>query len=263
MLRLGSTASQNHMTLCRELAKLFRRQGIAFDWVLYSSYDAMVDAFVRKEIDLAWNGPLSYVKMKRLVNNACQNVVMRDVDVNFTTQFITFPDSGITSVNDLLGKRFAFGSRSSVQAGLLAYHFLKEAGIHPGSDLASCTFFDEREAVSSADERDVIERVRNHEYDAGAVSRRTLEVMEEQGALLPESVRVFWSSPGYSHCCFTAHSDLDPSLARKVTELFLSVDDGDPVGQAVLEAEACRTFIPGINEGYEILEKVAEEEGLV
>ena len=263
MLRLGSTASDSHMTLSRELETLFRRQGIAFDWVLYSSYDALVDAFARKEIDLAWNGPLSYVKMKRLVNNACQNVVMRDVDVNFMTQFITFPDSGITSVEDLSGKRFAFGSRSSVQAGLLAYHFLQEAGMNPESDLAACTFFDERQAGSSSDERDVIERVRNQEYDAGAVSKRTLEVMAEQGALPPSSVRVFWTSPGYSHCCFTAHSDLDRSLARKVTDLFLAVDDGDPVGKALLEAEACSSFVPGINEGYEILEKVAEEEGLV
>ena len=61
MLRLGATASDSHMTLCRELEKMFRRHGIAFDWVLYSGYDAMVDAFARKEIDLAWNGPLSYV----------------------------------------------------------------------------------------------------------------------------------------------------------------------------------------------------------
>jgi len=128
---------------------------------------------------------------------------------------------------------------------------------------AACTFFDERQASGSFDERDVIERVRNREYDAGAVSRRTLEVMTEQGALPPDSVRVFWSSPGYSHCCFTAHSDLDPSLARKVTDVFLSVNDRDPVGKAVLEAEACSTFVSGTIEGYEVLEKVAEAEGLI
>ena len=99
--------------------------------------------------------------MKRLVNDACQNVVMRDVDVNFTTQFITWPDSGITRMEDLRGKRLAFGSRSSVQAGLLAYHFLKEAGINPERDLATCTFVDERLGSGPSDERVVIERVRN------------------------------------------------------------------------------------------------------
>jgi ABC-type phosphate/phosphonate transport system substrate-binding protein len=79
-------------------------------------------------------------------------------------------------MEDLRGKRLAFGSRSSVQAGLLAYHFLKEAGINPERDLAACTFVDERQASGSSDERDVMERVRNREYDAGAVSRRMFAV---------------------------------------------------------------------------------------
>lgn len=263
MIRLGATASHSHMALCQGLEKIFRRQGIEFDWVLYSGYDAMVDAFVRKEIDLAWNGPLSYVKIKSALNDACQNLVMRDVDVNFVTQFITYPGSDITTVEDLPGKRFAFGSRSSVQAGLLAYYFLKQSGINPGRDLAAGTFYDQRSAGHLSDERDVIERVRNKEYDAGAVSRRTLEVMEEQGTLPRDSLRVFWSSPGYSHCCFTARRDLAPNLSQKITDTFLSIDGRDPAGQAVLEAEGCQTFVAGIDKGWEMLEKAAEEESLI
>jgi ABC-type phosphate/phosphonate transport system substrate-binding protein len=251
------------MALCRELETVFRRHNIEYDWVLYSGYDAMVDAFVRREIDIAWNGPLSFLKMRRATANECQNLVMRDVDVNFTTQFITHPNSGITTVEDLHGKRFAFGARSSVEAGVLAYHFLKESGIVPQRDLAACTFFDERQTSSLSDQRDVIERVRSREYDAGAVSRRTLEVMEQQGNLPGDEIRAFWSSPGYSHCCFTAHNDLDAEMSSKVTDAFLTVDPNDPVGQAVLEAEACDYFVPGIAEGWDTLEKVAEAEGLI
>ena len=263
MVKLGATASNSHMALCRELETVFRRHGIEYDWVLYSGYDAMVDAFVRREIDIAWNGPLSFLKMRRATEKECQNLVMRDVDVGFATQFITHPESGITTVEDLHGKRFAFGARSSVEAGVLAYHFLKESGIVPQRDLAACTFFDERKPSNLSDQRDVIERVRSREYDAGAVSRRTLEVMEQQGNLPGDEIRSFWSSPGYSHCCFTAHNDLDAELSRKVTDAFLTVDAGDPVGQAVLEAEACDYFVPGIAEGWDTLERVAEEEGLI
>jgi hypothetical protein len=36
----------------------FLRNGIELDWVLYSDYGALVDAFVRREI--AWNAPLAY-----------------------------------------------------------------------------------------------------------------------------------------------------------------------------------------------------------
>ena len=119
MVRLGGTASVSHMEVFQGLEKLFRRKGIDLDWVLYSGYDEMVDAFVKGEIDLAWNGPLSYVKIKRLAEDGVRVIAMRDVDINFTTHFITRADSGIETVEDLKDRTFAFGRRSSVQSGLL------------------------------------------------------------------------------------------------------------------------------------------------
>src|SRR5262249_35433394 len=60
MLRIGGTASPGHITVFRGLKTHFQQQGIALDWVLYSDYDALVEAFATREIDLAWNGPVSY-----------------------------------------------------------------------------------------------------------------------------------------------------------------------------------------------------------
>src|SRR6266852_7812642 len=189
MVRLGGAASPTYISVFRGLQAHFRRYSIELDWVLYADYDALVEAFVRREIDLAWNAPLAYVKIKRRLKDPCQVIAMRDVDVNFITQFITGANSDIITVEDLHGKRFAFGSRGSVQAGLLAYHFLKEAGVNPQRDLALCTFHEERQPSTQSDERDVIQRVRSGEYDAGAVSQRTLEVLEEEGNVHQGSIR--------------------------------------------------------------------------
>lgn len=263
MVKMGGTASIAHLKVFQGLEKLFRRQGIDLDWVLYSSDEAVEDAFVNGEIDLAWNGPLNYVKIKRRVQVPCQVISMRDYDVNFVTHFITRPDSDILTVEDLPGKRFALGGRGSVQAGLLAYYYLKQVGIDPRRDLARCTFHEERQPSTLSDERDVVHRVRQGEYDAGAVCQRTLEVLEQEGALPQGSIRVFWSSPGYSHCCFTAQSELDLAMSQRIRDAFLAVDYNDPVGKAVLDAEGCKSFVPGITQGWEALEKAAEEEGLV
>ena len=263
MVRLGGTATVSHMEVFQGLEKLFRQQGIDLDWVLYSGYDEMVDAFVKGEIDLAWNGPLSYVKIKRQVADACRVIAMRDVDINFTTHFITRTDSGIITVEDLKDRKFAFGSRSSVQAGLLAYSFLKDSGIEPRKDLAASSFYDDRESATKSDERDVVERVSSGEFDAGAVSQKVMEAMAEDGSLDRDGVRIFWSSPGYSHCCFTSQSDLDPKLAADIKAAFLSVTDEDPVGKAVLEGEDCDHFVPGTDIGWELIEKAAEAEGLI
>jgi len=64
MLRLGGTASTSHMVVFQGLQKYLLDRGVESDWVLYSGYDALVEAFVSREIDVAWNGPLSYVKIQ-------------------------------------------------------------------------------------------------------------------------------------------------------------------------------------------------------
>ena len=125
MVRLGGAASLTYISVFRGIRAHFLRHGIELDWVLYSDYDALVEAFVRREIDLAWNAPLAYVKIKSRLQDPCRVVAMRDVDVNFTTHFITHASSGITTVQDLKGKRVALGGRASMQAGLLPYYFLQ------------------------------------------------------------------------------------------------------------------------------------------
>src|SRR6516225_8437580 len=183
MVRLGGAASPTYLSTFQGLQAHFRRYGIELDWVLYADYVALVEAFVKREIDLAWNAPLAYVKIKRRLQNPCRVVAMRDVDINFTTHFITHASTGITAVEDLKGKRVALGSRGSMQAGLLPYYFLQQLGLDPAHDLVVCSFYDERQGKARSDESDVVERVGRREYDAGAVSGRTIEGLQAEGVL--------------------------------------------------------------------------------
>ena len=263
MVKLGGTATTSHMAAFQGIEAHFKGQGIDLEWVLYSDDMAVVDAFVAGEIDLAWNGPLNYVRIKQQLEEPCRVIAMRDVDFYFVTHFVTQPKSEILTVEDLMGKRFALGKRGSVEAGLLAHYFLKQSGINPKVDLAACTFFDERQASTSFDQKDVVERVVSGEYDAGAVSGRALTSLVENGTVAADALRVFWTSPGYSHCCFTAQGDMEPSLYRQLEDAFESVDGSDPAGKAILEAEACDSISRGISQGWEILEKAALEEGLI
>jgi len=95
------------------------------------------------------------------------------------------------------------------------------------------------------------------------VARRTIEVLQAEATVAPDGFRIIWSSPGYSHCCFTAHSDMDPLLVQKITQAFVAVDVRDPAGKAVLEGEACKAFVPGITTAWETLEKGAEQASIL
>ena len=135
MVRLGGVAFAAYIPIFEGIRNHFLRHDIDLDWVLYRDWDALVDAFVNGEVDLAWNGPLAYVKIKHRLTTPCQVVAMRDTGVDFATQFITHPNSDITTVEDLKSSTFAFASRGSVHAGLLAHYFLKQSGIDPRRDL--------------------------------------------------------------------------------------------------------------------------------
>ena len=255
MVRLGGVAFAGYIPIFQGIRNHFLEHDIDLDWVLYRDWDALVDAFVDGEVDLAWNGPLAYVKIKHRLTTPCQVVAMRDTDVYFATQFITRPDSDITTMEDLHDRTFAFASRGSVHAGLLAHYFLSR-------DLQVSSFFEERGSDAKvSDEVDVIQRVASGEFDAGSVCKRTLDDLRAKGDM-PE-VRVFWSSPAYSHCCFSAQGDMDPDLARKITDAFVTISDQDADGKAVLDGEHCSYFVPGMTEGWDFLEEAAVTEGVI
>ncbi len=56
---------------------------------------------------------------------------------------------------------------------------------------------------------------------------------------------------------------MEPRLYRQLEEAFVAVDGANPEGKAILEAEACDSMHAGISEGWELLEKAAQQEGLL
>ena len=130
-MRLGGVASRTYLVAFPAIKKHFHKQGIELDWVLYSSWDALVEAFVRGEVDLAWNGPLAYLKIKRRLDDPCQVVAMRDVDLNLVTHFITQPHSDVITVADLKGKTLRFGRSRVCRGGAAGPPFLETGGDRP------------------------------------------------------------------------------------------------------------------------------------
>ena len=77
---------------------------------------------------------------------------------------------------------------------------------------------------------------------------------------MQDTLRVFWSSPGYSHCCFTAHRELDAGVAQTNHRQRSSrCNTHDRLGKEVLDAEGCQAFVPGITTGWEALESALSE----
>src|SRR5215831_3079998 len=128
------------VTIWEGIKDYFSARDVAMDFILFSNYDAQVDALLDGWIDIAWNTNLAYVKTYRRTGAKCGVLAMRDVDVGFTTKIIAGTTTGIADIRDLRGKRFAFGSRDSGQAAILPEYFLKQNGIDPERDIKPIRF---------------------------------------------------------------------------------------------------------------------------
>jgi len=265
-LKIGAVAyAPKVVTIWRGITEYLRDQGLQTEYVLYSSYPALVDALVEGHIDIAWNTPLAYLQAKERLGGQCLVLGMRDSDVGFTTVFIARVDSPINSLSDLRGKRFALGSRDSSHAAILPVYFLREAGLDPEKNLKVVHFDADigKHGDTGTSEQDVVHAVVEGSADAGAIGRATWDAFVAAGSIDPRTLRIFWTSRGYSHCNFTAGAGLPSALAERFTKAIQAMDYNDPKWQQIMNLEGLTRWMPGSTAGYDELEREARRLNLL
>src|SRR5262249_1778309 len=120
----------------------------------------------QRGVDIARFGPASYVVTKEQAPGI-SIIAVEEVgeQTNFNGILFVRADSGITSIEQLKGKTFAFGDRSSTIGRFLPQVALVESGIH-ANDLKAYSYLDRHDKVVTA--------VLNGEYDAGAAKEATV-----------------------------------------------------------------------------------------
>ncbi|GAE44726.1 phosphonate ABC transporter phosphate-binding periplasmic component [Mesobacillus boroniphilus JCM 21738] len=131
-IKIGAIPDQNAADLNRSMedfAKdLEEKTGLNVEYVPSVDYSALVTAFERGEIQLAWFGGLTGVQARNLVPEA-EAFAQRPIDEKFKSVFIANNDVKIDSLEELKGKSFTFGSESSTSGHLMPRSFMMEAGI--------------------------------------------------------------------------------------------------------------------------------------
>ena len=259
-LKIGAVAyAPKVVTIWEGIRAYLRERGLGAEYVLYSSYPALVEALVAGHIDIAWNTPLAYLQARERLGGQCLVLGMRDSDVNFTTVFITRTDSPIRSLIDLRGKRFALASRDSSHAAILPVYFLREGGLDPEEDLKTVRFDTDigKHGDTGTSEQDVVRAVTEGSADAGAIGKATWDAFVADGQIDKGRLRIFWTSHGYSHCNFTARAGLSPALAEQFTKAIQAMDFNDPKWTQIMKLEGLTRWMPGSTAGYDELEREA------
>jgi phosphonate transport system substrate-binding protein len=233
---------------------LEQKLGMKVEFVPVTDYAAAVEGLVNRKLDMVWFGGFTFVQAKARSNGKMIPLVQREEDEKFKSVFIT-TDKSINTLQDLKRKTFAFGSESSTSGHLMPRFFLLGANIDPERDLKRVAFSGAHDATVAA--------VAGGKVDAGVLNISVWEKLVGQGKVNTQTVRVFYTTPGYYDYNWTVHADMDPALRKKIADAFLALDIKDARGKEILDLQRATRFIPTRVENYASIEKAARNAGLL
>lgn len=251
VIKIGMIPDQNAAELNRSMddfaADLAEKTGFEVEYVPSVDYAALVTAFERGEIQLAWFGGLTGVQARNAVPEA-EAIAQRPVDEKFKSVFIAQSDLDVSSLEDLKGKTFTFGSESSTSGHLMPRFFMTEAGVNPDQDL------DGNPNYSGSHDK-TYKLVESGAFQAGALNISVWEAAVAEGSVDTNKVKVFYTTPEYYDYNWTVNK-MDEETKTKLTEAILSMKAGD---NEVMDLLAAEQFIPTNNDNYKAIEEVARE----
>lgn len=258
VLRVSAIPDESPTELQRKFkplgSYLEQKLGMKVDFVPVTDYAASVEGLVNNKLDMVWFGGFTFVQAKIRSNGKVIPIVQREEDEKFRSVFIT-TDKSIQSLEDLKGKTFTFGSESSTSGHLMPRSFLLAAKINPDTDMKRVAFSGAHDATVAA--------VGGGKVDAGVLNISVWEKLVAQGKVDRNTVRVFFTTPGYYDYNWTVRADMDPVMRKKLTDAFLSLNANDAQGKEILDLQRATRFIPTKAENYEQIEKAARNAGLL
>jgi phosphonate transport system substrate-binding protein len=256
-LRIGAVAyDPKVITIWEGFKGYFDRQGVPIDYILYSSYDAQVEAQLAGQIDVAWNSPLAWVKTAMEAHGRCRAVAMRDTDCDLSTVILVRKNSGLKTVADLRNRTIAVGALDSPQATLIPLSMIADSGVVPGKD---CTVLYHNVAVGKhgdhvGGERDAARALAAGKADAACALDRNYMMFVKEGTLDPGVTEVLTATPAFDHCNFTALAELPEQRVQPFVNLLLSMSFDDPAVRTFMELEGLKRWLVGRTTGYKQLE---------
>ncbi|TDP88600.1 phosphonate transport system substrate-binding protein [Aquabacterium commune] len=259
LIRVSGIPDENPTELSRKyqpMVEMLQKQlGVKVVYVPVIDYGAAVSALAAGKVDFAWLGGFTHVQAKVLAG--AKPVVMRDIDREFQSVFIANTAAGIAKPEELRGKSFAFGSKSSTSGHLFPRHFLStQFHIDADKDFAGAPIY------SGAHDA-TVKMVESGKVQAGALNIEVWNRLLNGDKVDKAKVKVIWTTPPFVDYVWTARKDLPPATVQKFANAFLSLDATKPEDKAVLDLQGAKKFVVAKPEDFLVIEQVGRSTGLL
>ncbi|HTG81634.1 MAG TPA: phosphate/phosphite/phosphonate ABC transporter substrate-binding protein [Geobacteraceae bacterium] len=153
--------------------------------------------------------------------------------------------SGIRKLDDIRGKRMAFGPMLAPTGYLAEYDLLMRAGIDPERDLGYYAI-----PTGSFKHEKAIFGVLYGQYDVAAAPVLDLEVLAREGKISPDDFVILAQSQIVPYCTFGAARGTDPEVVKRVRQALLELKPADNVD---IDGERLKVLKSAGIDGYEEL----------
>lgn len=257
LLKVSAIPDEAPTELQRKFAPLGqyleKELGMKVQFVPVSDYAAVVTALNADQIDMAWLGGFTFVQASQ--RGKVVPLVQREEDSRFTSKYIVNADAGISTLQQLKGKSFAFGSASSTSGHLMPRYFLQKQHIKPETFFKSVGYSGAHDAT--------VAWVASGKVDAGVLNASVWDKLVEAGKVDQSKVKLLGTTPPYFDYNWTVRGSLDKKLQQKIQSAFLKLNAANPEHKAILDLQRASRFIPTKAANYKGIETAAKEAGLL
>jgi phosphonate transport system substrate-binding protein len=168
------------------------------------SWEGLAKSLANGETDLALMGPWGYVLANHFAEAQVVSTILYQGKPEYFAMIVTHPDSGLNSIDDLLGPKgrgrsFAFGDKGSTSGYLIPFHLFQQRGVDPEKHFAR-VLYTKHQAIQT--------QVTAGQLDAGADYNRNRSAMIEQGLIKAERSKVIWQSAPLPNDAFAVSAAL-------------------------------------------------------
>jgi len=252
-LRIGVLPDQDRKVLEARYAPLVEylshKVGIPCELAIPRDYGELVDWFTSRKIQLAYFGGLTFVEAQARADAV--PLVSREIDLEFRSYYLVRADNKASTLADLKGTRFAFGSRLSTSGHLMPRYFMQHAGLRPEQFFAQVIY-------SGAHDRTAY-LIRDGQVDAGVANASTIESMFRDGRLHVGDLRILGRTPPYADYVWAVHPEMPERIRIGILNAFLLLSPDRSDDKAILDSLDATAFLPALSTDFVRLGQIATE----
>lgn len=257
-LRIGLIPEQNifnQMERYDPLAQyLSRKLGVDIQFTILLRYGNIINNFVADGLDGAFFGSFTYALAHEKIK---VRVVVRpeypDGRSTYYGMIIVRKDSGIRTVKDMRGKRFAFVDKATMAGYLLPYAYFKRHAVDHHTYL--------RESYFAGTHENVVMDVLDRKADIGAVKNTVFSLLAARNKRIAQELVMLERSPDVPENALAFRKDLDPKLVRDIRTALLGMHE-DVEGAALIKAFGAKRFIETTDNDYLPVYRYARQAGI-